>query len=82
MDVQAKPHTNKYKVITNDWNYDSDCTLTSLPVPDFENFKSLITVFQSVPVSLTPEMLEVVTQGTGKEITGKLLSVEVHNLFP
>jgi hypothetical protein len=26
-----KPHTDKYKEITNNWNYDASCTLTSLP---------------------------------------------------
>jgi hypothetical protein len=43
-----KPHTGKYKEITNDWNYDASCTLTSLPVWDFENFKRLIFVVQNV----------------------------------
>jgi hypothetical protein len=27
-----KPHMDKYKQISNNWNYDSSCTLTSLPV--------------------------------------------------
>jgi hypothetical protein len=43
-----KPHTGKYKEITNDWDYDASWTLTSLPVWDFENFKRLIFVVQSV----------------------------------
>jgi hypothetical protein len=43
-----KPHTDKYKEITNDWNYDTSCTVTSLPVWDLENFKRLIFVVQSV----------------------------------
>jgi hypothetical protein len=39
-----KPHTGKYKEITNDLNYDASCTLTSLTVWDLENFKHLIFV--------------------------------------
>jgi hypothetical protein len=26
-----KPHADKYREITSDWNYDASCTLTSLP---------------------------------------------------
>jgi hypothetical protein len=37
---------DKYKEITNDWNYDASCKLTSLPVSDFESFKRLIFVAQ------------------------------------
>jgi hypothetical protein len=48
-----KPHTSKCKEITNDSNYDASCTLTSLPVWDLENFKSLIFVVQSVQLGLT-----------------------------
>jgi hypothetical protein len=48
MEGIEKPHTDKYKEITNDWNYDAGCTLTSLPVWDLENFKRLIFVVQSV----------------------------------
>jgi hypothetical protein len=48
MEGREKPHTDKYKVIMNDWNYDASCTLTSLPVWDFENFKRLVFVVQSV----------------------------------
>jgi hypothetical protein len=43
-----KPHTGKYKEITNDLNYDASYTLISLLVWDFENFKRLIFVVQSV----------------------------------
>jgi hypothetical protein len=50
MEGIEKPHTDKYKEITNDWNYDASCTLTSLPVWDLENFKRLIFVVQSVPI--------------------------------
>jgi hypothetical protein len=49
MEGREKPHTGKYTEITNDWNYDASCTLTSLPVWDLENFKLLIFVAQSVP---------------------------------
>jgi hypothetical protein len=45
-----KPHTGKYKEITNHLNYDASCMLTSLPVWDLENFKRLIFVVQSVQV--------------------------------
>jgi hypothetical protein len=47
-----KAHMGKYKEITNDWNYDASCTLTSLPVWDLENFKRLIFVVQFVPHAL------------------------------
>jgi hypothetical protein len=43
-----KPHTGKYKEITNDSNYDASCALTSLPAWDLENFKRFIFVVQSV----------------------------------
>jgi hypothetical protein len=49
MEGIEKPHVDKYKEITNNWNYDASCTLTSLPVWDLENFKCLIFVVQSVP---------------------------------
>jgi hypothetical protein len=48
MEGIEKPHTDKYKEITNNWNYDANCTVTSLPVWDFENFKRLIFAVQSV----------------------------------
>jgi hypothetical protein len=48
MEGIEKPYADKYKEITNDWNYDASCTLTSLPVWDLENFKRLIFVVQSV----------------------------------
>jgi hypothetical protein len=38
----------KYKEITNRWNYDASCMLTTLPVSDSEHFKRLIFVAQSV----------------------------------
>jgi hypothetical protein len=48
MKGREKPHTDKYKAITNDWNYDTSCTLTSLPVWYLEKFKRLVFVVQSV----------------------------------
>jgi hypothetical protein len=48
MEGIEKPHTDKYKEITNEWNYDASCMLTSRPVWDSENFKHLIFVVQSV----------------------------------
>jgi hypothetical protein len=48
MEGIENPHTDKYKEITNNWNYDAGCTLTSLPVWDLQNFKRLIFVVQSV----------------------------------
>jgi hypothetical protein len=50
MEYIEKPHTDEYKEITNDWNYDDSCALSSLPVWDLENFKHLIFVLQSVHV--------------------------------
>jgi hypothetical protein len=48
MEGTEKPHVDKHKEITNDWNYDASCTVTSLPVWDLGNFKRLIFVVQSV----------------------------------
>jgi hypothetical protein len=47
MEGTEKPHVDKYKEITNNWNYDASCTLTSLPVWDLE-IKRLIFIVQSV----------------------------------
>jgi hypothetical protein len=55
MEDIEKPHTDKYKEIMNDWNYDASCTLTSLPVWDLENFKCLVFVVQSVQNTQEPE---------------------------
>jgi hypothetical protein len=49
---REKPHTDKYRKITDDWNYDVSCTLTSLPVWDLENFKHLIFGVQNVRIGL------------------------------
>jgi hypothetical protein len=48
MEGIEKPHTDKNKEITNNWNYDASCTVTSLPVWNLQNFKRLIFVVQSV----------------------------------
>jgi hypothetical protein len=53
MEGMEKPHVDKHKEITNNWNYDASCTLTSLPVWDLEHFNLLIFVVQSVPPALT-----------------------------
>jgi hypothetical protein len=42
MEGRENPHVDKYKEITNNWNYDAGCTLTALPVSTSENFKRLI----------------------------------------
>jgi hypothetical protein len=44
MEFIEKPHTDKYKEITNDWNYDASCVLVSLPVQELESFKRLFFV--------------------------------------
>jgi hypothetical protein len=36
---------DRYEEITNGWNYDASCTLTSLLVSGLENFKRLIFFF-------------------------------------
>jgi hypothetical protein len=47
MEGIEKPHTDKYKAITNDWNYDASYMLTSILVWDLEDFKHLVFVVQS-----------------------------------
>jgi hypothetical protein len=42
MEGRQKPHMEKYKETTNDWNYDANCMLTSLLVSHLENFLCLI----------------------------------------
>jgi hypothetical protein len=68
MEGVEKPHTDKYKQITNDWFYIASCSLTSLPVWDLENFKRLVFVVQIV--QLTTKIC------TTKKIT---LSVYINN---
>jgi hypothetical protein len=48
MEGIEKPHMDKYKEITNNWNYDASCTVTSLPIWDLENLKRLIFIVQTV----------------------------------
>jgi hypothetical protein len=48
MEGIEKPHTDKYKEITNNYNYDASCTVASIPIWDLENFKHLIFVVLSV----------------------------------
>jgi hypothetical protein len=46
MERREKPHTYEYKKVTNGWNCDANCKLTSLPVSDLEHFQRLIFVAQ------------------------------------
>jgi hypothetical protein len=49
----GKLHMGKYKEVMNDWNYDASYVLMliSLPVLDFEKFKCLIFVAESIHVN-------------------------------
>jgi hypothetical protein len=67
MEGIEKPHMDKYKEITNNWNYDSSCTLTSLLVWDLENFKRLIFVVQSVQITCTVTWKEAKKGGEEEE---------------
>jgi hypothetical protein len=49
MEFREKPHTDKYKAITNDLNYVANCTPMSPLLWDLEYFYRLIFVAQSVP---------------------------------
>jgi hypothetical protein len=51
MEGKEKPHTDKHKEITNDWNYNASCMLTSLSAWNLKNFKHLIFVLQCVHIS-------------------------------
>jgi hypothetical protein len=57
MEGIEKPHVDKYKEITNNWNYDASCTLISLPVLDLENIKRLFFVVQSVQNGLQTSVI-------------------------
>jgi hypothetical protein len=48
MEGRKMPHMDKHKEITNVWNYDVGCMLTSLLVWGLEHVKHLIFVAQSV----------------------------------
>jgi hypothetical protein len=52
MEGRETPHTEKHKEVMNDWNYDSNCTLTLLPVSDLENFKLSIFLAQCIQSGL------------------------------
>jgi hypothetical protein len=41
MEGTEKLHMDKYKEITNDWNYDASYTHTSLPVKEIRKFQAL-----------------------------------------
>jgi hypothetical protein len=58
MEGREKPRVVKYKAITNDWSYDTSCTLTSLPVCDLKIFKRLVFVVQSVLCMLHFQILQ------------------------
>jgi hypothetical protein len=55
MEDTEKPHMGKYKEITNEWNYDASCMLTSLLFCDLEIFTCLIFVVQCVQEELKPK---------------------------
>lgn len=48
MEGTEKPYTEKYKEIMNNWNYNANYMLTSLPVLNLENSQCLIFVAQCV----------------------------------
>jgi hypothetical protein len=79
MVVREKLHADKYKEIRNDWNYDASCTLTSLTIWVFENFKRLMFVAQSVP-SQSVEWFECITSRFGIALFGVRV-VTVRNVF-
>lgn len=53
MEGTENPHMDEYKEVMNDWNYDASYVLMliSLPVLDFEKFKCLIFVAESIHVN-------------------------------
>lgn len=48
MEDRKKSLTDKYKEITNEWNYDANGTLTSFLVWGLENFKRLVFVAELI----------------------------------
>jgi hypothetical protein len=46
MEGREKLHMDKYKAITNDWNYNTSYMLPSLPASGLENSKSFILLAQ------------------------------------
>jgi hypothetical protein len=69
-----KPHTGKYREITNDSNYDASYTLASLPVWDSENFKRLIFVVQSVPSETLAWILKCLFRPNSRILRKRLLN--------
>jgi hypothetical protein len=59
MEGKEKPLKDKYKEITNDWNYDASCMLASLLVWDLENFKCLVFVVESVSRNVNSQSVPV-----------------------
>jgi hypothetical protein len=53
---REKPHMDKYKEITNGWNFDVSCTHTLCLVSDLESFKRLIFAAKSVQTFLLSEI--------------------------
>jgi hypothetical protein len=51
MEGREKPHMGKYEEITNDWNYDASCILTSLVVWDLQGNGAVC------QVKISPEIL-------------------------
>jgi hypothetical protein len=49
--MEGSQHTDKYKEIAKDFNYDASCTHSLLPVSDLQKFKCLTFVAQSAPRS-------------------------------
>jgi hypothetical protein len=68
MEGIEKPHTDKYKKIMIDWDYDISCTLTSLLVWDFKNFKYLVFVVQSVPLEYLCNIIALVSYTVLKSV--------------
>jgi hypothetical protein len=63
MEFREKPHTDKYKGITNDSIYVASCTSTSPPVWDLEYFDGLIFVAQNVQYAVSPIIKPVALDG-------------------
>jgi hypothetical protein len=79
MEGIEKPHTDKHKEITNDWNYVARRTLPSVPVWDFENFRRLIFVVQSVHADRLGKRRGVRTR-TPPECESRITAVPTHSV--
>jgi hypothetical protein len=69
MKGREKPHTDKYKKIRNGWNYDTSCTLTSLPVSGLEDLKRLVFITPSVRSAQIKKQRECGAVNSGLERT-------------